>query len=193
MMAVRPRLLAISLGLAAAVSVPAGWLMYRLTAAEPLDGSAELEEPGIYDLTAEDLPARIGEALPAVDLVDVDGRRASTADFRGTPTVVNVWFAACPPCERELAEFASVSAELGDSVRFVGVNPFDDPDEMMAFAAARGVQYELYSDPQSEFIDAMELTAFPRTYFVDADGVVVGETGVLDAVELRFAIRELLR
>lgn len=192
-MAVRPRLLAISLGIAVVVSVPAGWLMYRLTAATPVDGSAVLEEPGIYDLPAEDMPGRIGEPLPDIDLVDVDGTPFSTAALRGTPTVVNVWFAACPPCERELAEFATVSAELGDTVRFIGVNPFDDPATMVAFAAARGVDYDLYSDPQSEFIDAMELTAFPRTYFIDADGMVVGETGVLDAVELRFAIRELLR
>ena len=37
--------------------------------------------------------------------------------------VVNLWYSTCPPCARELADFAAVEAEVGDDVRFVGVNP----------------------------------------------------------------------
>ena len=33
--------------------------------------------------------------------------------------VVNVWYSTCPPCARELADFAAVHAEIGDEVRFV--------------------------------------------------------------------------
>ena len=57
--------------------------------------------------------------------------------------VVNLWYSTCPPCARELTYFAAVEAELGDDVRFVGVNPLDDVDEMQQFAADRGVDYEL--------------------------------------------------
>jgi hypothetical protein len=43
------------------------------------------------------------------------------------------------------------------------------------------------------FLDGVGLTSFPRTYFVDATGTIVGEVGELDADELRGSDRgELL-
>ena len=57
--------------------------------------------------------------------------------------VVNLWYSNCPPCARELTYFAAVEADVGDDIRFVGVNPLDDVDEMRRFAAERGVDYEL--------------------------------------------------
>ena len=53
--------------------------------------------------------------------------------------VVNLWYSTCPPCARELADFAAVDAEVGDDVRFVGVNPYDTATTMTRFAADRGV------------------------------------------------------
>ena len=184
----------ISLVVALVVSVPLGWLVYRLTDdSPPIDASAVLDEPGEYQIPSEEGAPTPGRALPAVELLDADDQPVDTADLIGTPAVINVWFAACPPCERELADFAEVHAEYGDRVRFIGVNPFDDPARSAEFAAERGVTYELWQDTQSAFIDEVSLVAFPRTFFVDADGTIVAETGVIDAAGLRQAVEELLR
>ena len=61
--------------------------------------------------------------------------------------VVNLWYSTCPPCARELADFAAVDAEVGDDVRFVGVNPYDTAPTMTRFAADRGV--DLRAAPRS--------------------------------------------
>ena len=52
--------------------------------------------------------------------------------------------------------------------------------------------YEQWRDPDNPFIDAVATLAFPRTLFVDAAGMVVADTGVLTAEELRDLIEELL-
>ncbi len=57
--------------------------------------------------------------------------------------VVNLWFANCPPCRRELADFATVDAEVGDRIRFVGVDPFDTVESMQRFASERGVDVDV--------------------------------------------------
>ena len=80
--------------------------------------------------------------------------------------VVNLWYSTCPPCARELVDFAAVHDQLGDAVRFVGVNPLDSAAEMDRFAADRGVDYELLRDPDSVLADQVGAVTYPVTLFV---------------------------
>lgn len=164
----------------------------------PVDGEFVLVEPGIYDEPVEGtgVPAEDGvDRLPDVAVSDVDGRPVVLAEHRGSPMVVNFWFSRCAPCRRELRDFAVVHAEVGDRVRFVGVDPFDTVDSMVAFASERGVAYELLRDVGDHgarvLADELGLVAYPVTLFVDADGRIVRRTGELEADELRTAIAEL--
>jgi thiol-disulfide isomerase/thioredoxin len=199
----------ISMAIAVAVSIPAGWAMWRLTSADQLRDSVldvemtgpvdnvVLSEPGEYAQPVDDtlrLPGVLATAvpLPVVEMVDARELPVSSADLVGAPAVINIWFSTCPPCARELADFAEVHREVGDRIRFVGVNPFDSTEVMQRFAAERGVAYEQWRDPDNAFIDAIATMAFPRTLFVDAAGMVVADTGVLTAEELRELIEALL-
>jgi peroxiredoxin len=188
-MALRPRLLATSLAVAAILSVLGGWALARvLSSDDPVDAqdSVVLDVPGEYDESSGELNAsNTGVALPDVVLVDGDGTDVSTSSLVGTPLVLNLWYSTCAPCRRELADFAAVDAELAGAVRFVGVNPLDDASTMTSFAGERGVRYELLSDHSSALVDALGVTAFPATVFVAADGTIVLQTGVLTADELR--------
>ena len=60
---------------------------------------------------------------------------------------------------------------------------------MIAFAAARGVAYELLLDDSTWVID-MNVIAYPTTLLVDADGMIVHQSGVVDDSELRELIAE---
>lgn len=145
-----------------------------------------LDEPGEYQqpVDATNPPATGMNAFPVVDVLTADGEVLSTGSFVGTPLVVNLWFAACPPCQREMPDFAAVDAATGDAVRFIGINPLDDPEQMLAFAASTGVTYDLFRDPDAALTDALSTVAFPLTVFVTADGTIVGRDGVLDAEQL---------
>ena len=199
----------ISMAVAVAVSIPAGWAMWRLTSADQLRDSildvemagpvdnVVLSEPGEYAQPVDEtlrLPGVLATAvpLPVVEMLDARELAVSSADLVGAPAVINIWFSTCPPCARELADFAEVHREVGDRIRFVGVNPFDSTEVMQRFAAERGVAYEQWRDPDNAFIDAIATMAFPRTLFVDAAGMVVADTGVLTAEELRELIEALL-
>jgi peroxiredoxin len=133
-----------------------------------------------------------GSELPAVDLLDADGDVVPTRSLVGEPLVVNFWYSTCPPCTKELREFAAVHEDLGESVRFVGVNPLDEGPAMVAFAAERGVTYELLRDELAELQTELEITAFPVTLFVQSDGTILRRSGVLDEDGLRSEIDLLL-
>lgn len=130
--------------------------------------------------------------FPSVELVAADSTSIDTADWQGQPLVVNFWYSTCPPCAKELADFAEVHEERGDDVRFIGVNPLDDVETMTEFAGERGVEYELYRDDAAELQVELGVTSFPTTVFIDADGRVVDRTATLDADGLRSEIDDLL-
>ena len=175
----------VAIGVAAALSlfaISVGAPRVRDAVTDDLD--VVLDEPGEFQQPLSDDGTAV-DRFPSVELITVTGAAIDSASLVGTPLVVNLWFAACPPCAREMPEFAEVHAEVGDRVRFIGVNAVDDVDRMVEFAESVGVAYELLLDPLGRFTDAVETLAFPLTIFVDAEGRVVGRDGVLDAAELR--------
>lgn len=180
----RPR--ALVLVAAAAFSLVAGVLVGVVVARDtPADDEVTLDQPGEYvEPGTATNPPLATDVLPDVVLRDAGGATFDPAsDDR--PMVVNLWFSTCPPCARELVEFGELDRDLGDQVRFVGVNPRDDAEAMLEFAAARDVDYELYLDDDGAFANELEVVAFPVTLLVAPDGTVIEQTGPLTGDELR--------
>jgi len=153
-----------------------------------------MDRPGGYQAPgiATNEPVE-GTPLPVVQVRTPSGDPLSTASFVGTPTVVNVWFADCPPCRRELPAFAAAHAVYGDRVRFIGLNPRDDGERARAFAEERGALYESYLDPDGAFLAAAGIATFPTTLLVGADGsIVVQRGGEVTQAELERMIEERL-
>ena len=189
-MNVRPRLLVGSLLVAVAVIGLYAWSQRP----DGDDVDARLSDPGAVVTYPDDGLGNDdveGDAFPDVVLLDSDDNEVTTADLLGEPLVVNLWFSTCPPCAKELPDFAAVDADT-DDVRFVGVNTIDSVEVMERFAGERGVTYDLYRDRYAELADGVGAVAFPVTLFVTSDGTIVEQTGVLDADALRQKVADLL-
>jgi len=188
---IRPRLLVGSLLAALAVIAVYAWTQRPDDHDAGLD--ARLDDPQTVITYPNDglgNDALAGERLPEVMLLADDDSEVSTADMLGAPMVVNLWYSSCAPCAAELSEFAEVDAETHDVV-FLGVNPEDSVKVMNQFAGERGVEYPLYRDDAYRLTDELGIVAFPVTLFVTSDGVIVEQTGALDADELRSKIDNL--
>jgi len=188
---IRPRLLALSLTVALVVSIAGGYGLSRLLGDDD-EVDANLDQPGEYDMPTGTAPSNEGASFPDVEVLDLEGQPVRTASLTGMPMVVNIWYSACGPCERELPAFAEVSAEYEGQVRFVGINPMDTVEKLESFAAEKGVTYENYRDPDLLFAEAVRALGFPTTVFVAADGTIVEQTNVLDANGLRSRVEDLL-
>jgi peroxiredoxin len=194
-MAWRPRLPVLVVCAAVIGGLVGGWALSRAVIGG--DGESDVDsvvlaEPGEYQEPVDGENRSVdGDDLPDVVLSDSDGFAIRTSSLVGQPLVINLWYSTCIPCKRELGEFATVHREVGDDVRFVGINPFDSVDVMERFAEDRGVGYELLRDESGVFVDAVGVVSFPVTLFVDPDGVIIAQTGVIDRDELRVRIEEL--
>jgi len=111
------------------------------------------------------------------DTIIGSGKRAfqaRTAALRGHPVVVNQWASWCESCRFEFPFFRAATAKFADRVAFLGL---DSQDER---GAAQAFQRELPSGFPSVFDEdagvARDLgggTAWPTTFFFDADGELV--------------------
>jgi thiol-disulfide isomerase/thioredoxin len=191
----RPRLLIGSLVVALCVIVGFAVVMSQ---DDGDDVDAVLEDPQDRDISEDEfglepVPDFEGEALPEATLLDRDGNEVNSLSLLGdVPVVLNFWHSNCPPCEKELPDFAEVDAEMDGAVRFVGINPLDPVPVAERFAGERGVEYELLRDEFVELQTGLGVTFFPYTLFVTSDGEIVDQTGVINADDLREKVDSLL-
>src|SRR5947209_738940 len=74
-------------------------------------------------MSAEDNPV-ITDTKPAPDfeLKGIDGKTYKLSEFRGKVVVLNFWATWCPPCRKELPEYAEIQKEYADQgVQFIGI------------------------------------------------------------------------
>jgi thiol-disulfide isomerase/thioredoxin len=105
------------------------------------------------------------------------GDPIDVADYRGKVVVVNVWWSGCGPCRTEMPMLAQASAELGDTVEFLGINIRDaSQSQGLAFARDAGVEYPSIYDPNGQamlaFSGKVSLVSTPSTVILDPEGRV---------------------
>ncbi len=137
------------------------------------------------------------DALFALTLPDSEGQPQQLAQWRGKVVVANFWATWCPPCRKEIPDFAEVSRNLAAMpVQFVGIS-IDSVDRVRNFDDEFDVPYPLLiAGP-----DVLKLAAgfgnsaqaLPFTVIIDRDGRVRHiKLGTLNRSELEGKIRALL-
>jgi cytochrome c biogenesis protein CcmG/thiol:disulfide interchange protein DsbE len=155
----------------------------------------------VYGLTTEAPNSTIddalseGRAVPAPDfeLAPLTGgpepfRRAARdgrvalAELRGSPLVVNFWASWCDPCreEAEVLERRWRRAR-NDGVLFVGVDSQDAREDARDFISQFRITFPHVRAPGKETEREWGVTGLPETFFLAADGRVVGHViGTVD-------------
>ncbi|WP_169251670.1 TlpA disulfide reductase family protein [Brevibacterium sp. 'Marine'] len=127
----------------------------------------------------------------------LDGESMSLADLRPTPVVVNLWYAACPPCRKEAPDLKSVSEEFGDKAQFIGVNVRDQEAAANAFIQNYQVPYPNMLDSNGEMVSLLSGVlppqATPSTVVLDAQGRAAARVvGEVDSSTLKGLIEDVL-
>jgi thiol-disulfide isomerase/thioredoxin len=133
-----------------------------------------------------------GKQLARVEVQTLDGDSVDTGSLIGKPMVINVWYAGCVPCKKELPVFAELQGEYGDQVRFVGIDSLGPSPSEEQFARGKGVQYELYYDSDGSFASSMGISTQPVTMFVRPDGSIAAQAGEVTEDSLRAMIENNL-
>lgn len=106
----------------------------------------------------------------------LDGQKTSLADIRkdGTITVINLWYAACPPCRKEAPELEEVAEKYKGKAQLIGANVRDQEAAAQAFVENFNVSYPVMLDSNGEMVgllsDVLPPRATPSTVVLDSEG-----------------------
>jgi thiol-disulfide isomerase/thioredoxin len=114
-----------------------------------------------------------GQELPALSFPSLDGRMVALAQFKGQPTVVNLWATWCPPCVREMPVLQQAQIDNPD-VNFVFVNQRESVDKVDAWLRARRLTMRnMLLDKDGQAAAAFKQRALPMTLFFNGKGRLV--------------------
>jgi cytochrome c biogenesis protein CcmG/thiol:disulfide interchange protein DsbE len=132
-------------------------------------GTAALEVPPPAVL-------KTGTVAPAFSLPRLSGGApVSLAGYRGTPVILNFFASWCRDCRAELKAIATVAREASGHVAVVGVDSNDTSSSTAArLIAAVHATYPVGVDADAKVASAYLLSVLPVTYFLNAQGRVVG-------------------
>jgi cytochrome c biogenesis protein CcmG/thiol:disulfide interchange protein DsbE len=140
----------------------------------------------------------LGRPAPPLDLPLLDGSGTFDAAFlRDKVVVVNFFASWCAPCREEQPDLAAAADAFADrGVVVVGIAYQDQADRAFEFLDEFGrSEAALYlADPGSRAAIAYGVFGIPETFFIAADGTVVGKAiGATDALTLGTTIDAVLR
>jgi thiol-disulfide isomerase/thioredoxin len=130
-------------------------------------------------------------------LKDLDGKRMSIEDYRGSVVLVNFWATWCKPCVEELPQLSSLAGRYGSRGLVVVAVSIDDASsradiERMAAALTGGVM--VWIGATQDDLQRLGLgAAIPVSALVDRDGSIAHrELGALQEGALDAKIEALL-
>lgn len=164
-------------------------------------GRQPAAEPSYQVAPCPDLPRQkpVKGGLPPLTLPCLgEGPAVRLSDLRGKPTVVNVWAAWCINCDREMPLFTRAMDRFGDRVQFFGIHYKADLGYGLQSRSDFRVPFPSVHDEDGDKVVAtLRATAPPYTFFVDADGRIVGrkigeigsERELLDLIDRYLSVR----
>lgn len=180
------RTLALGVGMTVVVLLVAGFLAIS-GSGEGDDAPSAEDRPPVADgdqpALADRVPPTETAPLPDVTLRGFDGgAEVATADYRGTPLLLNFWASWCGPCVDEMPDLQEVARAGEGEMAVLGVSVQDDPDKAARLVDDLGVTYDLAADPGADLFGQVQGFGMPTTLFVSADGEIrYRHTGPLDA------------
>lgn len=115
----------------------------------------------------------MADALPGLELVDLDGRPISLAQWHGQRLLINFWATWCPPCRAEMPALEALyQANKDDGFVVVAVNSGEGAEAVRQFVEEYGLTFPVLLDPQGAAQDRLGIRYLPTSIFVDSRGVM---------------------
>jgi peroxiredoxin len=122
----------------------------------------------------------VGDRAPDFSLQDINGDTWKLSDFRDKIVMVNFWATWCGPCKDELPLFQEIEAseDWSGDLKIFAINIGETTDTVRSFVTSEGYTLTVLLDSDGKVAEEYGYipndinTPIPRTFFIDADGII---------------------
>lgn len=108
-----------------------------------------------------------------LDVLTLDGSRASLAEYQGRVLFINFWATWCPPCVAELPSIERLRRRLdGSGVEVLLIATDDDVDQVRSFLKKHGIRGQVVLRRWKAGESPFRRAVVPTTYVVSRSGEI---------------------
>ncbi len=132
----------------------------------------------------------IGKPAPDFTLKNLKGEEVSLSDYKGKIVLINFWATWCKFCDVEMPDLNAIDKN-NDDVVVLAVNVMEEESKVSEYIKKNGYDFEVALDTTGDIAKNYLVSAFPTTYAVDKDGVLIsGVPGMLTKVQMEQIIEK---
>ncbi len=135
---------------------------------------------GLYRVGLATAPPRAAAGTPAAEFsaftLDATPVVRTFNDYRGSPTLLNVWATWCDPCREEMPSMQRLYDAYRDrGLRMVAVSIDDRGTEALIrdFVAEYGLTFDILHDRESAIMTSYQVRGVPQTFLISSGGEIV--------------------
>lgn len=119
---------------------------------------------------------RVGELVPEIELVSLQGEPVSMSALRGQAVLLNLWATWCAPCVAEMPELKALHERwAAEGLKIVGVSADNATarDRVQRFVTERSLPFAIWLDPDMRLARALRSQTLPATFVLDREGKIL--------------------
>lgn len=152
-----------------AIAIAAWWVVRPSTAEDPRAETAVVTQVEVEGVQKAPV---VGDAAPAFDATDIEGRQVSPAQLQGRPVWLMFVATWCTGCRTEMPDVQAAAAAHGDDIQVVVVYVGESLPAVRSYSERVGNDFTQVADQDQTVSASYGIMGVPSHFFVDADGVV---------------------
>ena len=152
-----------------AIAIAAWWVVRPSTAEDPRAETAVVTQVEVEGVQKAPV---VGDAAPAFDATDIEGRQVSPAQLQGRPVWLMFVATWCTGCRTEMPDVQAAVAAHGDDIQVVVVYVGEGLPTVRSYSERVGNDFTQVADESQAISASYGIMGVPSHFFIDADGVV---------------------
>ena len=152
-----------------AIAIAAWWVVRPSTAEDPRAETAVVTQVEVEGVQKAPV---VGDAAPAFDATDIEGRQVSPAQLQGRPVWLMFVATWCTGCRTEMPDVQAAVAAHGDDIQVVVVYVGEGLPTVRSYSERVGNDFTQVADESQTISASYGIMGVPSHFFIDADGVV---------------------
>lgn len=144
------------------------------------------------DIDRKSQELAVGKIAPSFTLKNLNGKGVSLSDYKDKIVLINFWATWCGYCDKEMPDLQRLHEENEDLV-VLAVDVRESKEEVESYIDKGKYDFPVLLDENGGTSITYLVSAFPTSYFVDKNGILLGSVQGMMTYDKMNSILEQIR